>query len=138
MTSSPLAFRIVSFSHRTAARLLLGSVLCALALAATCGLAGAASSTTSSGKISAHLTKTSFKSSQAGTVKLVYKFSVQSKSFSYLLTLKKGKKWQTVKSVTWAQGHGRFVVYERVTDLPRVDIAGLAAEGYLSLPGARR
>ena len=32
----------------------------------------------------------------------------------------------------------RFVVYERFTDLPRVGIAGLAAEGYLSLPGARR
>jgi len=42
------------------------------------------------------------------------------------------------KSVTWAQGHGRLVVYERVTDLPRVAIAGLAAEGYLSLPGAHR
>jgi lysyl-tRNA synthetase class 2 len=29
----------------------------------------------------------------------------------------------------------RYVVYEHLTDLPRVGIAGLAAEGYLSLPG---
>ena len=41
-------------------------------------------------------------------------------------------------SMTWAQTHGRFVVYQRVTDLPRAGIAGLAAEGYLSLPGAHR
>jgi lysyl-tRNA synthetase, class II len=32
----------------------------------------------------------------------------------------------------------RFVVYEHLGDIPRVSIAGLAAEGYLSLPGARR
>lgn len=32
----------------------------------------------------------------------------------------------------------RFLVYEHVRDLPRVGLAGLAAEGYLSLPGARR
>jgi alpha-tubulin suppressor-like RCC1 family protein len=55
--------------------------------------------TASGVKISAHLTKTSFKSSQAGQVKLIYKFSKPSKSFGYLLTFKKGSKWQTVKSV---------------------------------------
>ena len=32
----------------------------------------------------------------------------------------------------------RYVVYEHLGDLPRVGIAGLAAEGYLSLPGIRR
>jgi hypothetical protein len=61
--------------------------------------AGAASSKASAAKISAHLTKTSFTSSQASSVKLLYKFSAPSKHFSYLLTFKKGSKWQTVKSV---------------------------------------
>jgi lysyl-tRNA synthetase class 2 len=32
----------------------------------------------------------------------------------------------------------RFIVYEGPLDLPRVGVAGLAAEGYLPLPGARR
>ena len=32
----------------------------------------------------------------------------------------------------------RYVVYERVADLPRVGLAGLAAEGYLPLVGQRR
>ena len=32
----------------------------------------------------------------------------------------------------------RHLVYEQLGDLPRVGVAGLAAEGYLSLPGARR
>jgi len=32
----------------------------------------------------------------------------------------------------------RFVVYEQLGDLPRVGLAGLAAEGYLALPGTRR
>ncbi len=32
----------------------------------------------------------------------------------------------------------RYVVYEHLGDLPRVGVAGLAAEGYLSLPGTRR
>ena len=50
-------------------------------------------------KISAHLTKTSFMSSEAGSVKVIYKFSKPSKSFGYLLTFKKGAKWLTVKSV---------------------------------------
>jgi len=31
----------------------------------------------------------------------------------------------------------RYVVYERTADLPRVGLAGLVAEGYLSLPGVR-
>jgi lysyl-tRNA synthetase class 2 len=32
----------------------------------------------------------------------------------------------------------RYVVFERISDLPRVGIAGLAAEGYLPLVGQRR
>jgi lysyl-tRNA synthetase class 2 len=32
----------------------------------------------------------------------------------------------------------RYVVFERIADLPRVGIAGLAAEGYLPLVGQRR
>ena len=32
----------------------------------------------------------------------------------------------------------RYLVYEQLGDLPRVGVAGLAAEGYLSLPGSRR
>jgi hypothetical protein len=56
--------------------------------------------TTASGaKISAHLTSSIFTSSQAGSVKLIYKFSKPSKHFSYLLSFKQGSKWQTVKSV---------------------------------------
>jgi lysyl-tRNA synthetase class 2 len=31
----------------------------------------------------------------------------------------------------------RYIVYERMVDLPRVGLAGLAAEGYLPLGGAR-
>ncbi len=71
----------------------------ALALVGSCGLAGATSGTASSGKISARLTKTSFKPAQIGSVRLIYKFSRASKRFSYLLTFKQGSKWQTVKRV---------------------------------------
>jgi hypothetical protein len=73
--------------------------LCALALVATSTLAGAASSKVSAARISAHLTKRSFTSAQAKNVKLIYKLSAPSKSFSYRLTFKKGAKWQNVKRV---------------------------------------
>ena len=53
-----------------------------------------------SGKISAaHLTKKSFKRSQAAKVKLRYSFSPKSKSFAYRLTFKKKAKWLTVRIV---------------------------------------
>jgi Tol biopolymer transport system component len=53
-----------------------------------------------SGKISAaHLTKTSFERSQAVKVKLLYSFSPMSKSFAYLLSVKKKATWLTVRSV---------------------------------------
>jgi alpha-tubulin suppressor-like RCC1 family protein len=95
--SSSLARR-PSFSWRTIVHLRIG-VICVALLVGISALAGAASGSASAGKFSARLTKTSFTSSQAGSVKLVCKFKKKSGSFSYLLTLKKGKKWQTVKSV---------------------------------------
>jgi hypothetical protein len=76
--------------------LLLGVFLVAISIVSA--LAGAAPSA-SAAKISARLTKTSFTSSQAGSVKLICKFKKKSGSFSYLLTVKKGKMWPTVKRV---------------------------------------
>jgi hypothetical protein len=91
---------------RTRARLRVsGLLLGCLFVLLSVGTAAAARSghlttaTASGAKISAHLTKTRFTSSQAGKVKLIYKFSKPSKSFGYLLTFKKGAKWLTVKSV---------------------------------------
>jgi len=49
--------------------------------------------------VSAKLTKTSFPTSQAGTVKLVYKISLASKRFAYLLSQKKSAKWVKVRSL---------------------------------------
>jgi len=76
--------------------LLLGVFLVAMSI--VCALAGAAPSARTA-KLSARLTKTSFTTSQAGSVKLICKFSTKSGKFSYLLTFKKGRRWQTVKSV---------------------------------------
>lgn len=90
---------IVPPSRRSTIRLLLSAVLCALLLIGTSTLAGAASSKASAATISARLTKTSFKSSQARSVKLIYKFSAPSKTFAYKLTIRKGSKWLKVKSV---------------------------------------
>jgi hypothetical protein len=70
-----------------------------LAFVGTSTFAGAASGSASAAKLSARLTKTSFTAAQASSVKLTCKFSKKSGSFSYLLTFKKGKKWQTVKAV---------------------------------------
>ncbi len=58
-----------------------------------------------SGKIQAHLTKTSFTPDQASKVKLVYAFFSTCTSFAYVLALKMGSKWQTVESAT---KKGRF------------------------------
>ena len=53
-----------------------------------------------SGKIvSAKLSKKSFPSSQAGKVKLSCKFAPKSKTFRWVLSIKKGKKWTVWKSV---------------------------------------
>ncbi len=80
-------------------RFLIGSV-CALLLAGMSSLAGAASSKAPSAKISGYLTEASFSSAQVGSVRLIYKFSAPSKSFSCLLTFRKGSEWKAVKSVT--------------------------------------
>ena len=53
-----------------------------------------------SGKVHAHLTRTSFAPDQASKVKLVYSFFGAGTSFAYVLTLKKSCKWQTVESAT--------------------------------------
>ena len=95
IASSGKRRRLLPFARRI---LSLGLV-CALVLIGASTLAVAASSTTSAGKLSARLTKTSFAGSKAGSVKLTYKFSKPSKRFSYLLTFKQGKKWKTIKSV---------------------------------------
>ncbi|MGA9761596.1 MAG: hypothetical protein WBQ14_04155 [Gaiellaceae bacterium] len=73
--------------------------MCALVLIGTSTLAGAASSKSSTAKISAHLTKTSFTRPQASSVKLIYSFSATSSSFGYVLRFKNGSVWQTIKSV---------------------------------------
>ena len=95
MTSSALArLRFSGF--------LLGCLLVLLSVGAAAAAAPSAhlsTATASNAKISAHLTTTSFTSPQAGSVKLIYRFTAPSKHFNYLLTLKKGIKWVTVKSV---------------------------------------
>jgi hypothetical protein len=84
-----------------------------LAVTVLLGLTASATVAAPSGaRISAHLTKKSFQSSKAGSVKLIYKFSKRSSKFSYKLTLKKGKKWQAVKSV---KKKGRFKGTKKMT-----------------------
>lgn len=84
-----------SGSNRPRRAGLVAAVFLALAVI---GSAGASSGALSAG-ISAHLTKKSFTSSQAGSVKLVYKFSATSSSFAYTLKLKQGQEWKTVNRV---------------------------------------
>jgi hypothetical protein len=93
-TTSEALERLRAFARRA---LLLGLV-CALLLACTSTFAGAAPIATSTGKLSASLTLTEFAISQAKSVKLTYKFSKPSKSFSYRLSMKKGSSWPTLKS----------------------------------------
>lgn len=95
MILSPSIARTVALYRRRAGVLLAALLLLAL----LSGVAAGASSSASAGAISARLSKKSFTSSQAGSVKLIYKFSKPSKTFSYLVTFKKGAKWQKVKSV---------------------------------------
>jgi alpha-tubulin suppressor-like RCC1 family protein len=81
------------------ARKLRLATICLLVLTGASMLTGAATGTSSSAKLSAHLTSRSFTGARASSVKLVCKFTAPSKHFSYLITRKNGKKWQTVKSV---------------------------------------
>lgn len=103
MNRSPLNW-ISSLRRRRVTALLVGVLLAALALA---GGAGATHST-GSARISAHLTETTFTSSQAGLVELDYWFSNPSKSFAYRLSIKKGEKWQLVKKVKTVKKAGSF------------------------------
>jgi alpha-tubulin suppressor-like RCC1 family protein len=107
--------RTAPLSRRNVARLAVGSILCVLVLAGTSALPSAASSKVTAAKISAHLTKTSFTSSQARSVKLVYKFSGKSKSFSYKLTFKKSSRWQKVKSFKSVKKKGSFKGTHKMT-----------------------
>ncbi len=50
--------------------------------------------------VTAHLSKTSFYSSEAGSVKLTCKFSRPSSAFSYVLDFRSGAKWKTIKNVS--------------------------------------
>ena len=75
------------------------AIIVTLGVLLTSAPAGAATRAAAGATISAHLTKTTFTSSQARSVKLTYKFAVKSKGFSYLLSFKKGSKWRVVKSV---------------------------------------
>ncbi|MGD0273197.1 MAG: hypothetical protein ABSB96_05680 [Gaiellaceae bacterium] len=86
----------LSSSHARKLRLVL---VCALVIAGASILAGAASGSSVSTKLSAHLTRTSFTASQAGSVKLVCMFWKTNTSYAYKLSVKKGSKWQTVQSV---------------------------------------
>ncbi len=72
---------------------------CALALVVMATPAAPAPASPAA-KVNARLTKTSFTSSQAKSVKLIYSFATPSKTFAYKLTFKKGKKWQSVRTVT--------------------------------------
>jgi hypothetical protein len=76
-----------------------GFVLSGMLVLSLLGAVSSSASTAASGRVSAHLTKTSFPAAQAKTVKLVCKFSPASKRFDYLLSLKKGAKWVAVRSV---------------------------------------
>jgi len=73
--------------------------------------ANARSARSPGGKVSARLTKTAFRHSQAGNVKLVYRFSSPSKSFRYRLERKSGQGWQVVRSIKRSGGfHGSHSV----------------------------
>lgn len=93
--------RLLSLSRRT----LFFGLVCAAALIGTSTLAGAASSATSAGKISASLNMTSFVAFQTGSVKLTYKFPKPVKSFAFRLTWKQGSAWLLVRKGT---KHGNF------------------------------
>jgi hypothetical protein len=76
-----------------------GFVLSGMLALSLLGVVSSSASTKAGGKVSASLSKTSFTAAQATTVKLVCKFSPASKRFDYLLSLKKGAKWVTLRSV---------------------------------------
>jgi hypothetical protein len=58
--------------------------------------------------VSATLSSRRFDQSQAGRVKLNCKFSPKTTHFTYVLTVKKGKKWVVVKTVVKASSLSKF------------------------------
>jgi hypothetical protein len=82
-------------------RRFVGTLVASAALIfALLGVISASASVTSAGRISAHLTKTSLRASEAGKVKLVYGFSSQSAGFAYGLWRKTGANWIKVRGVS--------------------------------------
>jgi hypothetical protein len=75
-------------------------VLAGVVIALLAGAVSSGASASSSGRISGHLTSTSFTAAQAGAVKLVYKFSSRSSRFGYVLSRGHGSQWVTVRSVS--------------------------------------
>lgn len=71
----------------------------ALALLLCAGMSSPATGATRA-TISAHLSKTSFTASQAASVRLMYRFSKTSWRFGYLVTIRSGPAWRTVKRVS--------------------------------------
>ncbi|MHB8060249.1 MAG: RCC1 domain-containing protein [Gaiellaceae bacterium] len=92
---------IAAAIRRGIAAALTGVALLALALGGSAGGATAA-------RFSARLTATALTASQTSSNKLVYRFSKPSKSFSYRLSVRKGTKWQAIKSVTSKKKKGYF------------------------------
>ena len=76
-----------------------GFVLSGMLALSLLGVVPSGASVAASGSVSAHLTKTSLTAAQAGSVKLVCEFSPVSTRWGYVLSLKKGAKWMTLRSV---------------------------------------
>jgi hypothetical protein len=75
-------------------------VLAGVVIALLAGAVSSGASASTSGRISAHLTSTSFTAAQASGVKLVYRFSSRSSRFGYVLSRSQGSQWVTVRSVS--------------------------------------
>ena len=84
---------------RLRVRLAAAGLLLGVALVLVSGGAAGGALNRSGGAISAHLARTSFKAAEAGTVKLVYRFSRPSTHFALLLTRRSGAKWLQLRSV---------------------------------------
>jgi hypothetical protein len=75
-------------------------VLAGVVIALLAGAVSTGASASTSGRISAHLTSTSFTAAQAVGVKLAYKFSSRSSRFGYVLSRSQGSQWVKVRSVS--------------------------------------
>ena len=81
------------------ARLVASALVLGAMLAVLLGVVSAGASLAKSGRVSASLTKTNFTVAQAGSVKLVCKFSPTSRRWNYVLSLKSGGNWTKVRSL---------------------------------------